>query len=516
MNLFKSFFTVSAFTLVSRITGLLRETLIARTFGAGAATDAFNVAFRLPNLFRRLFAEGAFSQAFVPILAEYKNQQGIPQTKKLLDSVCICMTWILILFVLIGILLAPYLVYSVASGFSDKNSTYNTTIILTRIMFPYIGFMSFVAFSSAILNAWHKFAIPAFTPVLLNISFIVFALCFSGNIYALGAAVIVGGVLQLAIQIPSLYKIGMLPKLGFSFREFKEALNFNGVKRIGKQMLPATLAVSVSQISLIINTNIASHLPAGSVSWLSYADRLMEFPTGMLGVALSTILMSSLSKASANGNKEEYSSTLDWGLQFMLILTIPSALGLFMYGHALCATLFNYGKFDAIDVIMTSNALQFYGIGIIGLIGVKILAPGFYAKQNIKTPVKIAITVLILTQLMNYIFVPFLQHSGLALSIGLGACLNALLLLIFLIKLNLYKSQYSIRQWSIFITKLIIASCILGLMINIVNSNVDWIALKSTPIIRLSYLIGSILIMGIIYFINLYILNIDIRKWLKR
>ncbi len=518
MNLFKSFFTVSFFTLLSRIMGLVREVLIARAFGAGAATDAFNIAFRLPNLFRRLFAEGAFSQAFVPILAEYKNQQSEVDTKKLIDNVSIALTWILIIFVIIGILIAPILVYFVASGFNSKQHEYSMTIDLTRIMFSYIGFMSLVALSSGILNTWQKFAIPAVTPVLLNLSFIICALVFSGNIYALAWSVVIGGFLQLAFQIPSLYKIGMLPNfkiIFLSFSYFKQAIKSAEVRRVAKQMLPATFAVSVAQISLIINTNIASHLPTGSVSWLSYADRLMEFPSAILGVALSTVLMSNLSKHSANKDSSAYSSTLDWGLKFMLILTVPCALGLFMYGNALCATLFHYGKFTAYDVEKTNSALMFYGIGIIGLIAVKILAPGFYAKQNIKTPVKISFIVLICTQIINFITVPYLQHAGLALSIGLGACINATLLLIGLIKLKMYRSHFSIKYWLVFILKISTASAILAMLMYYFNMHIDWIKLSNNPILRLGYLFGSIIIFFITYFSALYVMRINIIRFIK-
>jgi putative peptidoglycan lipid II flippase len=521
MSLFKSFFTVSAFTLLSRITGLVREVMVARAFGASSMTDAFNVAFRLPNLLRRLFAEGAFSQAFVPILAEYKNKHDISTTKQLTTSVFICLIWMLLLVITLGIIAAPLLVYAVASGFNaNDTATYDTTVVLTKIMFPYIGFMSLVALSSGILNSWHKFAIPAFTPVLLNISFISFALVFTGNIYALGFAVVVGGLLQLGIQIPALYKIGMLPNFKLGFQALKTAWNFDGVKRVGKQMLPAVLAVSVAQISLIINTNIASHLKAGSVSWLSYADRLMEFPTAMLGVALSTILMSSLSKHSASKNYSEYSKTLDWGLQLMLILTVPCSLGLFMYGKPLCATLFHYGKFTANDVSMTTQALQAYGLGIIGLIAIKILAPGFYALQNIKTPMKIGVFVLILTQCLNYILVPMFAHSGLALSIAIGACFNAALLLAGLLRLKVYVSHYSLKYWLIFIIKIMVATSITSIIMYYGNNNIEWIKLGqagTTGIItRFSYLLASIAAIMLVYFSILYAFRINIKQWIKK
>jgi putative peptidoglycan lipid II flippase len=516
MSLFKSFFTISAFTLLSRITGLLREILVARTFGASALTDAFNVAFRLPNLLRRLFAEGAFSQAFVPILAEYKTKNNTQDVKYLLSAVTICLMWVLIFVVILGIIAAPLLVLGIASGFSQQSNTYEITVNLTRIMFPYIGFMSLVALSAGILNSYQRFSIPAFTPVLLNISFIIFALLFSGSIYALGIAVFIGGLLQLSIQIPALRKLNMLPNVEISFSSFKKACAHKGVRRIAKQMLPAVLAVSVSQISLIINTNIASRLVAGSVSWLSYADRLMEFPTALLGAALSTILMSSLSKSIANKDLAQYSNTLDWGLQFMLILTIPCAVGLCLYGEALCAALFHYGKFNAHDVHMTYQALMFYGIGIVGLIAIKILAPGFYAQQNIKTPVKIGLFILALTQIMNLIFVPWLQHSGLALSIGVAACINALLLLFFLVRSKTYISQFNVKYWFIFCLKIAVASTLVGIIMLVFNHYINWIELKQQPWLRITYLLTSISAIACMYFALLYSMKLDIRKWLKK
>lgn len=498
MNLHKTLATISGMTLLSRITGLLREFLIARAFGASAYTDAFFIAFRIPNLLRRLFAEGAFSQAFVPILAEYKNQQGEAATRQLTDHVATMLVWALVLTSLAGIIAAPAVVYLIATGLEAKPAVFDVTVSMTRIMFPYIGFMSFVALAGGILNTWREFRIPAFTPVLLNLSFIAASLFLAPYlaqpIYALAIAVFIGGILQLAIQIPALKKIGMLPRIAFNPAT---AFRDPGVRRVLKQMLPATFAVSVGQISIIINTNIASHLENGSVSWLNYADRLMEFPTGMLGVALGTILLPSLSKAHAEGDKSEYSSLLDWGLRLTFLLALPAAVMLATLSEALTTTLFHYGKFTADSVARTEQALIAYGVGLLGLILVKILAPGFYAKQDIKTPVKIGIGVLIATQLMNLLFVPWIAHAGLALSVGLGACLNAAFLYWGLRQRQIYHPH---AGWKAFFIKLAGAVTLMAGVALWSAAQVDWLALQAHPLLRIGALALVMIACGIAYF----------------
>ncbi len=425
MNLLKALATVSSMTLLSRILGFVRDFVIARAFGAGMATDAFFVAFRLPNLLRRLFAEGAFSQAFVPILAEYKNRRGIEETRRLADHVASLLFLALLGVTALGIAGAPVLIYVSAPGFAADAGKFTLTVELTRIAFPYILFISLVSLAGGILNTWSRFAVPAFTPVLLNLSFIGMALFaapwFHPPILALAWAVFIGGILQLALQLPFLAKIGMLPRFSLSLRD-------EGVRRILGLMLPAVLGVSVSQISLLINTIFASFLPTGSVSWLYYADRLMEFPAGLLGAALGTILLPSLSKSFSDNDHGEFSALLDWGLRLTFLLTLPAALALALLAIPLLSTLFNYGAFQAEDVLKTREALVAYSIGLTGLILVKVLAPGFYARQNIRTPVKIALITLAATQLMNAAFIVPLKHAGLALSIGLASCLNASLL----------------------------------------------------------------------------------------
>jgi len=509
MNLHKTLAAISGMTMLSRVTGLLREVLIARAFGSSAETDAYNVAFRIPNLLRRLFAEGAFSQAFVPILAEYKTQKGHDATKAMVDHVATVLTWALGLTCVVGIIGAPAVVFLTASGLKD--GTFDITVVMTRIMFPYIGFMSLVALAGGVLNTWREFKIPAFTPVLLNVASILASLFMvpymKTPIYAMAIAVFVGGVLQLAIQVPALVKIGMLPRISLN-PHF--ALTDIGVRRVLRQMVPAIAAVSVAQISLVINTNIASHLQTKSVTWLTYADRLMEFPTAMLGVALGTILLPSLSKASSEGDTAEYSSLLDWGLRLSFLLALPSAVGLATLSVPLTATLFHYGKFDAESVAMTSHAVIAYGVGLIGLIVVKILAPGFYARQDIRTPVKIAIGVLIATQLMNIIFVDLYKHAGLALSIGLGACLNAGFLFWGLRHKGIYTPQ---PGWPTFLIRLTGALALMGGVALWLEQRFDWIALRAHPLLRIADLTLVVSLCGAVYFAALLIMGFRFRDF---
>ena len=457
MNLLKSLATISGLTLVSRILAFARDVLIARIFGAGMATDAFFVAFKLPNLLRRMFAEGAFSQAFVPIFGEYKNRRGHDETKLLVDHVTTMLALILFAVTVIGIIAAPILVYISAPGFVKDAAKFDLTVQMLRITSPYIFFISLVAVAAGILNTYNKFWVPAFAPILLNICFIGGALWLAPYcnppVLALAWAVFVAGMVQLAFQIPFLKKIGMLPSLRFNWHD-------EGMWRVIKQMGPAVFGVSIAQISLIINTIFASFLDAGSVSWMYYADRLMEFPTGILGVAISTILLPSLSKCHANGDTAEYSKLLDWGLRLTIMLALPSAIGLGMISVPLLSTFFQHGAFVAHDVLMSSRALIGYSVGLLGLILVKILAPGFYARQNIKTPVKIGIITLFATQAMNALFIGWIAHAGLALSIGLGACLNSAILFYFLRKHGIYRPE---AGWAVFSLKVGLAVAALGI-----------------------------------------------------
>jgi putative peptidoglycan lipid II flippase len=451
--------------MLSRVLGFIRDTIIARAFGAGMATDAFFIAFKLPNLLRRIFAEGAFSQAFVPILAEYKSQQGEEATRTFVAYVTGLLTLALALVTVLGIVFAPWVIWATAPGFADTPEKFQLTSDLLRVTFPYILLISLSSLAGAILNTWNRFSVPAFVPTLLNLSMIVFALFltpyFHPPVMALGWAVLAGGLLQLLYQLPHLKKIGMLVLPRLNLRD-------TGVWRVMKQMLPAMLGVSVSQISLIINTIFASFLVAGSVSWMYYADRLMELPSGVLGVALGTILLPILSKTYANKDRHEYSRILDWGLRLCFVLVLPCTLALGLLAEPLTVSLFQYGKFDGHDALMTQRALIGYAVGLLGIIVVKVLAPGFYAQQNIRTPVKIAIFTLVVTQAFNVLFVfgIHLAHAGLALAISMGACLNGLLLFWQLRKQDLFQPQ---PGWPVFLIKLLVAvsvmsAVLLGLM----------------------------------------------------
>lgn len=509
MNLLKALATVSGMTLASRILGFVRDTVIARVFGAGVAADAFFIAFRLPNLLRRLFAEGAFAQAFVPILAEYKNRRGEADTRLLVDHVAAVLALAVFAVTLIGVLAAPVVVYISAPGFAAAPEKFALTVDLLRVTFPYIFFISLTSFAGGILNTYSRFAVPALTPALLNLSFIGFALWlapyFDPPVKALAWAVFCGGILQLAFQVPHLWRLNLLPR-------FRLDLKDEGVWRVVKLMGPAVFGVSISQVSLLINTIFASYLETGSVSWLYYADRLMEFPTGVLGVALGTILLPSLSKSFAQQSGDEYSRLLDWGLRLTLLLALPSALALAILAVPLISTLFHHGAFDRNDVAMTGQALVAYSVGLVGLILVKVLAPGFYARQNIRTPVKIGIFTLMATQLMNLAFIYPLRHAGLALAIGLGACVNAGLLYFKLRQHRVFEPQ---PGWMKFAAQLAIGLLAMGAAL--------WFAAGSTE----SWLTGSawsragrlsivVAVGAVTYFAVLWLVGLRPAQFVKR
>jgi len=516
MNLLRTLAAISSMTMLSRVTGLLRESLFARAFGASAYTDAFIIAFRLPNLLRRLFAEGAFSQAFVPILSEYKTQHGDQATKTLVDHVATALIWATVLTSIVGIVGAPLLITLLAGDLRETPGAYDASVIMTQMMFPYIACMSFVALAGGILNTWRQFKIPAFTPVLLNLSFIFASLVLVNYleqpIYAMAIAVCVGGLLQVAIQIPSLVKIGMLPRISLNpLHGLRDA----GVRRMLRKMGPAVFAVSAAQISLLINTGIAASLAAGAVSALQYADRLMEFPTAMLGVALGTILLPSLSKANSEGNTEEYAALLNWGLRLTFLLALPAAVGMATLAEPMIATLFHYGKFDDAALANSAMPLMAYSAGLLGIILVKILAPAFYARQDVKTPVRIAIMVLFATQLMNVLFVFMLDLgvAGLALSIGLGACINATCLYVGLRRRGIYTPQ---PGWLTFFIKLAVAVGVMGLLAWFGQAQFDWAAMKATPGLRIGALLGIITVSAFAYFAVLAVLGFRPRDFRRR
>jgi putative peptidoglycan lipid II flippase len=509
MNLLKSLAAVSSMTMLSRVLGFVRDTIIARTFGAGIASDAFVVAFKLPNLLRRIFAEGAFSQAFVPILAEYKTQQGEEATRTFIAYVSGLLTLVLALVTFLGVLAAPWIVWVSAPGFADEADRFALTTDLLRVTFPYILLISLSSLAGAVLNTWNRFSVPAFVPTLLNVSMIVFALFltpyFDPPIMALGWAVLAGGLLQLAFQLPHLRKVGMLVLPRLNLRD-------TGVWRVLKLMGPAIFGVSVSQISLIINTIFASFLVAGSVSWMYFADRLMELPAGVLGVALGTILLPTLSKTYASADRDEYSRLLDWGLRLCFILAVPSAVALAVLAEPLTVSLFQYGKFTAHDADMTQRALIAYSVGLLGIILVKILAPGFYAQQNIRTPVRIAVVTLVATQLMNLALIKPLAHAGLALAIGLGACLNAGLLYWQLRKADMFQPQ---PGWMLFLGKLLLAVLAMAVALLVVMHYMPaWS--EGDMFWRLSRLAGVVVVGLLSYFGMLLLMGFRLRDFARR
>ncbi len=523
MSLFKAASTVSLLTLVSRITGLARELLIAATFGASALTDAFNVAFRIPNLFRRLFAEGAFSQAFVPVLAASKAQEGEAATRLLIDRVATVLAWVLLAVSVLGVLVAPLLVWAMASGLRqmDAGNAFDAAVVMTRWMFPYIAFMSLVALAAGVLNTWKRFAVPAATPVLLNLAMIA-AAWFGAPwfkqlgvepIYALAMGVMVGGVLQLAVQLLALRRLRLWPSIGLSPAAVRTAWRDPHTQRVAKLMVPALLGVSVAQISLLINTQIASHLAPGSVSWLSYADRLMEFPTALLGVALGVVLMPQLAAAKASNDVVRYSGMLDWGLRLVVLLAVPCALALLTFAKPLVAVLYHYGAFSERDVQQTAVALMGWGVGLVGVIAVKVLAPGYYASQDIRTPVRIAIVVLVITQLLNIGLVPLYQHAALSLSIGLGALINALWLLLGLLRRGSYCPA---PGWGVFVLQVLAASALLAVFLMWAASAFHWTQLQAQAWARIGLLALVLVGAAAVYFGAAWAAGLKLRQFIRR
>ena len=509
MNLLRAFAAVSSMTFISRILGFVRDMLIARIFGAGMATDAFFVAFRIPNLLRRLFAEGAFSLAFVPILSEYKNIRSFDETRDLIDHVTALMGIVLFIVTFIGVVAAPFIIYVSAPGFSADPQKFSLTVELLQITFPYILFISLVSLAGGILNTFGKFSVPAFTPALLNLSFIGCALWLAPlldpPVLALAWAVFIGGALQLAFQLPFLIRVRLLPRPRLTSKD-------TGAWRVVKQMGPAVFGASVGQISLLISTIFASFLITGSVSWLYYADRLMEFPAGLLGVALGTILLPSLSRHYTSNSTEKYSHLLDWGLRFTVMMTLPAAAALALLAAPLITTLFHHGEFSVNDVLMTRNALIAYSGGLLALILIKVLAPGFYARQNIKTPVKIAAATLVVTQILNFVLIGPLQHVGLALAISLGACFNASLLYYKLRSNKIYQPQ---PGWLIFVARVLLALSVMSAVLWFtMGDTILW--LESTTMERVIRLAWVVVLGATSYFASLWIFGIRFKDFSKR
>ena len=504
-RLFKSTLVTSLMTTISRVFGLVRDVVIASLFGASAGLDAFIVAFRIPNFLRRLFAEGGFSQAFVPVLAEYRENRDIKEVRALVDQTTATLGLVLFFITLVGVAAAPVFIYIFAPGFSAEPQKQLLAGDMLRITFPYIFFISLTALAGGILNTFGKFAVPAFTPVLLNLCIISFAIYLSPQleepVTALAWAVLAAGALQLLFQFPFLLRLGVFPRPGFH-------RDREGVQRIMRLMLPTLFAVSITQINLLIDTLIASYLESGSISWLYFSDRLMEFPLGVFGVALATVILPSLSRQYAGGDSQAYSATMDWALRLVVLIALPAATGLAMMAAPMLTTLFQYKAFSANDVVMASHSLVAYALGLPAFIFIKVLASAFFSRQDTKSPVKFGVIAMVVNVVLNLVLVQFLAHAGLALATSIAAYVNASLLYLYLRKEGHYAPG---EGWPVFFFRVIVAVIAMGVFIVLLVPAqglwLDWTALQRGLQLALWVLGGAML-----YFASLVICGIRPRQ----
>jgi len=512
-NLLKNTIIVGSMTLVSRVLGLVRDMVLARLFGADAAMDAFFVAFKIPNFLRRLFAEGAFSQAFVPVIAEYREQRSHGEVQELLNRVAGTLSGILLTLVILGVLASPVLVAIFAPGFYYRDpEQFELATQMLRLTFPYLLFVSLVAFAAGILNTYGRFAAASFVSVWLNVVLIGAAFLVSPLLqqpeFALAGAVFVSGVVQLGFLLPSLKRAGLLPRPAWGLRD-------PGVRRIMKLMIPGILGSSVAQINLLFDTLLASFLVAGSVSWLYYSDRLVEFPLGVFAIALSTVILPSLSRSHANNSAEEFSRTVDWGLRLVLLIGLPSAIGLLLLSRPMLVTLFQYGDFVAADVDMAGMSLMAYAVGLPGFMLVKVLAPAFYSRKDPRTPVRIAVVALLTNMVLNLVFVvPMVlleipaPHAGLALATSLAAWVNAGLLFHTLKDRGIYRPQ---AGWRRLFLQLGLAGAVLGgglyWWVPGIQSWLQWPAS-----VRVASLVMWVAAGAALYFLSLRVCGVELRR----
>ena len=506
---------VSGMTMISRVLGFVRDQVFAIMFGASTATDEFFVAFKIPNFLRRLFAEGAFAQSFVPVFTEYKEHRSHEELKQLASRVSGTLGLAVLLLSIAGSLFAAQLISLFAPGFSADEESRALATQMLRITFPYLFFISLVAYAGSILNSFQRFAVPAFTPVFLNICLISAALwgtrLLPTPVIALAWGVFAAGAVQLAFQLPSLHQLGLLvlPRWGW---------NDSGVKRILILMLPAAFGSSVAQINLLLDTIIASFLQAGSISWLYYADRLVEFPLGIFGIAIATVILPRLSAIHSHGQNNEFQHTLDWAMRLGLVTALPCAAGLLLLAAPILATLFGYGAFDAEDVHMSAWSLRAYALALPGFILIKILVPGFFSRQDTRTPVRIGIIAMVFNMAMNIILVGALlltsagpAHTGLALATAMSASLQAVMLYRRLQREN----AYSISDTTISVTgRIVFATVVMGAVLLVLSPSTDhWLALDAAGrIARLSAIIAAAVLS---YLIALYLSGVrpgDLRK----
>lgn len=471
-GLLRSSLVVGVMTMLSRVLGLIRDVVVAGYFGASGASDAFFVAFKIPNFLRRLFAEGAFAQAFVPVLSEYRTQRDLSAVQELVNRTAGSLGSVLLVVTLIGSLGSPVLAMLFAPGFYLSGSeSFPLAADMLRITFPYLMLISLTAFAGSILNSYERFAVPAFTPVLLNVCLIGSAIflspLFDPPIMAMAWGVFMAGAVQLAFQLPFLARLRLLPKP-------QAGWNDEGVRRILKLMLPALFGVSVAQINLLLDTVLASFLQQGSVSWLYYSDRLAELPLGVFGIAIATVILPSLSRKHAEASPEKFSQMLDWALRMVMLIGVPAAVALIVLSKPLLTTLFHYGAMTERDVEMASMSLQAYGLGLLAFMLIKVLAPGYFSRQDTKTPVKIAVIAMVANMVFNLALIFPLAHAGLALATALSAFLNAGLLLRGLLKQGVYNFAPGWGKW---IFQLTAANVAMGVLLySFAPAAADWLA----------------------------------------
>lgn len=502
-QLFKSTAVIGLMTLISRILGFIRDMLIARIFGVGLATDAFFVAFKIPNFFRRLFAEGAFAHAFIPVLTDYKEQGSKQDLKDLINKTSGVLASALLLISLIGMISAPLLIMVLAPGFSLNGTQAELASRLLMLVFPYLLFITLVAFSGAILNAHEKFAIPALTPAILNVCMIVAAIwlapLMTEPVMALAYGVFAAGIVQVLFQLPALGRLGLLPRFKIDFQH-------PGVKRVTSLMLPAIFSVSVTQINLLLDSLFASFLAVGSVSWLYYSDRLVEFPLGILGMALSTAILPQLAKNYVAKDSQAFSNSLDWGLRLIFLVGMPATIGLFVLAEPMLATLFQYDEFSATDRYFAGQSLKAYAIGLMGYFLIKILVPGFTSRQDMKTPFRYGVYAMAVSLGLNLVLIFPLAHAGLALATSLGACLNGLLLLRKLLRDKVYSPAEGL--W-LFLLRILLASVAMAVCLSYwldIEQWDQWSAAK-----RILNLFEWIAIGGFVYVTVLVLLGLRFR-----
>lgn len=453
-SLFRSTSVVSTMTLTSRVIGFARDVIAAQIFGATAGVDAFYIAFKIPNFMRNLFAEGSFSQAFVPVLAEYREKSSFAEVKGFVNHIAGSLGLVLFIISILGLVFAPLLVRIAAPGLDPYR--FELATYMVRITFPYLMLISLTAFAAAVLNTYGMFSIPAFTPSLLNICLIATALTiahrFEVPVEAQAWGVLLAGIVQFVFQLPFLRRIGfsLRPKLNWSDP---------GVQRVLKLMLPAMFGASIWQISLLLNTVFASFLPVGSVTWLYYSERLAYFPLGVFGVALATVILPHLSRQHANQSPQGFANTIDWGLRCNLIIGIPAAIAMLVLAGPLVVSLFQYGKFNVFDVLMTRRSVIAYSVGLPSFMLVKVLATAFYARQDVRTPVRVGIAVVIANVILNAVLIFPLAHAGLALASSLGSWVNSGIFIWILHKRNIYRIQ---KGWSVFLLQLVLANAVLA------------------------------------------------------